>query len=135
MSRRIAERQPELSARPAIAGMNSSCPVDLAAPKAPMTRKRKSCQTDRTWVNAARPAAIATQPNRMTLRGPNRFTRVPEIGPLSPNVRMLTAIAAEMVARSQPNSLSSGVIRTPGAARTLDATRRARKVTRPTTHA
>ena len=48
---------------------------------------------------------------------------------------MLTAIAAEIAARSQPYSRSSGVMSTPGAARTLEVTRSARNVIATTIHA
>jgi len=48
---------------------------------------------------------------------------------------MLMAIAPETVARSQPNSRSSGMMRIPGAARTLAVTSRTRNVTVTTTQA
>lgn len=48
---------------------------------------------------------------------------------------MLTAMAAEIAVRSQPYSCSSGVMRTPGAARTLDVTSSARNVIATTTQA
>jgi hypothetical protein len=48
---------------------------------------------------------------------------------------MLMAIAAEMVARLQPNASSNGTISTDGAARTPAATRSRTKVTPTTTQA
>ena len=48
---------------------------------------------------------------------------------------MLTAIAAEMTARLQPNSLSSGTMNRPGVARTPAVMSSTTKVTAATTHA
>ena len=161
----IAARQPIFTVSVAIAGMKMSCPVDVAAPNAPSTSPRcvrnqrcatvaprtlptapvptptmtpqnaKNCQTSWSVSIASRPTATSEQPKRMTLRGPKRFTSVPDSGPPRPKVRMLTAIAAEIVARSHPYSRSSGVMRMPGAARTLDVTSSARNVIATTIHA
>jgi len=65
----------------------------------------------------------------MTRFGPNRSIRPPDSGAPRPKARMLTAIASEMLARSQPNSASSGRMSTPGAARTPAAASRTRNVT------
>ena len=59
----------------------------------------------------------------------------PESGAPRPKARMLTAIASEMLARSQPNSASSGLMSTAGAARTAAPQRAARERDGDDTHA
>jgi len=66
---------------------------------------------------------------------PKRPTSVPKSGAPSPNRMMLTATASEMLARLQPNSASSGLMRTWGAVRTPAAASNTRPVTSATTHA
>src|SRR5438309_3405193 len=60
---------------------------------------------------------------------------VPPSGPPNPNVKMLSEIAKEIAVRDQPNSDSSDVMITPGAARTACAASSARNVTMTTIHA
>ena len=54
---------------------------------------------------------------------------------MSPNSAMLMATAAEITARLQPNSASSGTIRMPGVARMPAVTSSTTKVTAATTQA
>jgi hypothetical protein len=56
-------------------------------------------------------------------------------GPINPNNAMLTAIEAEITARLQPNSVSSGTMNRPGVARTPDVISITTKVTSATIHA
>ena len=78
---------------------------------------------------------MSRSPTSITSRGPKRSMSVPPSGPPRPNVRMLSEIASEIVVRLQPNSDSSEVMITPGAARTACAASSARNVTMTTTHA
>ena len=56
-------------------------------------------------------------------------------GPMRPKSAMLIATAAEITARLQPNSVSSGTISTPGVARTPAVTSSTTNVTAATTQA
>ncbi len=68
----------------------------------------------------------------MVRRMPNRSMNEAANGPIRPYSMRLTAIANEMVARDQWNSVSSGTSSTPGVERTPAPISRVRKVT-PTT--
>jgi hypothetical protein len=161
----MALRQPKLSVRPISAGRKINCPIELAAanrpmitprrarnqrcatvapstlPTAPVPRpvtmpqNRNSCQIWVMKTSGARPSAIRPSPASMTRRGPNRSTSPPPSGPPRPKARMLTATASEIAAGPQPNSASSGLISTPGAARTPAAVSSVRTVTATTTQA
>ena len=77
-------------------------------------------------------SAIAARIRRRT---PQRFIADAANGPISPNRAMLMATAAEIAARLQPNSASSGTISTPGVARMPAVTIRMTKVTAAMTQA
>jgi hypothetical protein len=85
-------------------------------------------------VSATDTASSATAA-RISRRMPHRFIAEAAKGPIRPNSAMLIATAAEMAARLQPNSVSSGTISTPGVARMPAVTIRITKVTPATTHA
>ena len=161
----IAHRHPSVTVSCAIAGTNTSWPALVAAPNAPMITPRcvrnqrwataapstpptapvpspmgspqstYICQRSRTKMSPRSPPTMRMSPTSITRRGPKRSMSVPPRGPPSPNVRMLSEIANEIAVLDQPNSDSSDVMITPGAARTACAASRARKVTATTTHA
>ena len=85
-------------------------------------------------VSATEIASSATAA-RISRRSPHRFIADAANGPIRPNSAMLIATAAEIAARLQPNSASSGTINTPGVARTPAVTISTRNVTPATIHA
>ena len=85
-------------------------------------------------VSATEMASNATAPATRR-RSPQRCMADAANGPIRPNSAMLIATAAEMTVRLQPNSCSSGTIRSAGVARTPAVMRRTVKVTSATTHA
>ena len=81
----------------------------------------------------ASPAAISTSAVRATGRSPNRFMKPAANGPISPKSSRRIAMATEICSVDQPNSFSSGTIRTPGAPMAPAVTNIVRKVTAATT--
>ena len=82
--------------------------------------------------DAERNEASATSTVR---RSPKRSMTAAANGPISRKRNMLIPIAKEIVARDQPNSLSSGTISTPGVARRPAATKQGQKRDAATTQA
>ena len=73
------------------------------------------------------PATTGRMPQRSIIAAAN--------GPTNPNRTRLIDTASEMVARDQPNSPSSGTIKTAGVERMPDAASRVMKVTAKTIQA
>ena len=160
-----AVRQPRVSTIPASSGRNTSCPVALAAESAPSTTPRFwsnqrvatiaastidvtpvpaptstphssiSCHSACMRVEAATEAASSSSAPSTTRRSPQRSITAAANGPINPKSAMLTATAAEMTARLQPNSPSSGTMNRPGVARTPAVISRITNVTAAITHA
>ena len=86
-------------------------------------------------VERATDAASSARAASMTRRRPHRSITDAANGPISPKSAMLIATAAEITARFQPNSVSSGTIRMPGVARMPAVTSSTMKVTAATTQA
>ena len=154
-----AARHPCRSTTPASSGRNTSWPVALAAESAPSTTPRRAsnhrvattaastidvtpvpvpthtphssvichwlCIRVVSATETASSASAATTRRRM----PHRFMADAAKGPMRPNNAMLMATAAEIAARLQPNSDSSGTMRRPGVARMPAVMSRTRKVT------
>ena len=160
-----ADRQFEASTTAASIGRNTSCPVAFAADSMPITRprrssnqrvattaastiavtpvpaptttphNRKNCHSADMRVDNATADVISARAPRTTRRRPQRSITEAAKGPISPNSAMLTAIDAEITARLQPNSASSGTMNRPGAARTPDVISMTTNVTRAMTQA
>ena len=79
--------------------------------------------------------ASVDNPESMTLRTPKRVINAPANGPHSPNRSRLTETASETVARSQPNSRSSGRTRMDRVAPIPAAASKVRNVTPATIQA
>ena len=160
-----AARHPCRSTMRARNGRNTSCPVAFAADSAPSTVPRRASNhrvattaastIDVTpvpvpthtphnsvichWLcicvvsptETARSASATTTRRRI----PHRFIADAAKGPMRPNSAMLIATAAEMAARLQPNSVSSGTIRRPGVARMPAVMSRTTNVTSATIQA
>ena len=146
-------------------GKNSSCPVAFAADSKPKTTPRRASnqrlvtttantiavipvpaptQTPQSKVNChcvficvvrATDAVNKASAQSTRRRTPQRFINEAAKGPIRPNKAMLIAIAAEIAAVDQPNSCSSGTIKTPGVARTAAVTSSTQKVTAAMTQA
>ncbi len=86
-------------------------------------------------VVSATPTDTVPKASIMVSLAPRRSTRAAAKGPIRPNSTRLTETAMEIVARDQPNSCSSGTIRTPGVARMAAAVSRVRNETASTTQA
>ena len=84
--------------------------------------------------NELPPAPMTSSTSEATTvrRSPMVCSSAAANGPISPPSRMLSEIAPEIVAASQPNACSSGTINTPGAARTPTVARITTNMT-PTT--
>ena len=105
-------------------------PVPTSTPQS-----SSSCHSVCIRVETATDAVSSASAASTTRRRPQRFITEAANGPISPNSAMLTAIATEMVARLQPNSLSSGTMNRPGVARTPAVMSSTTKVTAATIHA
>ena len=162
---RAADRQPRDSTTAASAGRNTSWPVAFAADNAPSTTPRRwsnqrvattaastiavtpvpaptstpqnsrNCHSAGIRVDAATAPARSASAPRTTRRSPQRSITDAAKGPINPNSAMLTAMDAEIIARLQPNSPSSGTMNRPGVARTPEVISKTRKVTMAITHA
>ena len=76
------------------------------------------CQGCDICVDKAMPDTSSASAQRTVRRIPKRSMAPPANGPMNPNKTRFSAMAEEIVARSQPNARSSGTINTPGADRT-----------------
>ena len=162
---RVAGRHPWRSTTRASSGRKISCPVAFAAESAPSTTPRRAtnqrvattaartidvtpvpvptqmphssviCHWFCIRVLSATDTASSAMAARTRRRRPQRFMADAANGPISPNSAMLMATAAEIAARLQPNSASSGTISTPGVALMPAVTMSTTKVTAAMTHA
>ena len=146
-------------------GRKTSCPAALPAVRMPITRPRlltnqvlamvaaktsamdpvpspisspqvsRICQDSLTSTVRALPAPISTSATDVTMRTPKRSIRAAAKGAVRPKSTRLMLTAAESTVVDQPNSLCSGTISTPGAARKPAAPTSARKATAATIQA
>ncbi len=157
-----AARHEEYSTRLAITGRKINCPVAPAAVRMPITSPRRatnqrlaivaantmaiepvptpmskpqvstSCQPWLTKIVSPLPAATISSAKLVTCRMPKRSINAAANGAIRPYSIKLTLTAPDIKDLGQPNSSSSGIIKTPGAARNPAAPSRATKATAAT---
>ena len=128
--------RPRRSSNQRVATTAATAGVAPPAPTATMTPTvAYSCQ--RLTINAElrTPTPRRTPENAMTVRAPHRSARRPTKGPLSPLKRNDSEATRDSAVRSQPNSASIGLMKTPKALRTPDAASSATAVPPRTTQA
>ena len=96
---------------------------------------RTSCQGSVINVVSNTPAEIVKSAMIETRRTPKRCINAAAKGAMKPNRSRLTEMAAEIVARLQPNSSWSGTISTPGVERKPAAPSKVMKTTPATIQA
>ena len=110
--------------------------IETAPVAVPMTRpqSRRSCHGAEMSVVAAEAAATTRSAVTVTRRTPKRSCRAAANGAPSPNMIRLIDTAEETVAALQPNSCSSGTMRTPAVERNPALITSTRRVTPAMAH-
>lgn len=117
--------------------MATVAPSTMAIRPVPMPtatpHSRTSCQIWLMNSEAPRPAMMMDNAASTTRRTPNLFIKAAAKGPIKPNSAKRMARAADTSSRRQPNSFSSGLMKTPGAPTAPAVTSMTRNVTPTTT--